>query len=160
MGCFRYKRINTPHKGDKKDGDDNNNKAGKAAGMCHTEWFMQISGSQSSVVENRGLLECDRITFPAILKDHCVCILRGKQSKNQSSPLGLPTLNPFHTCWGAPVIITKRVSSSCDVWFTRCIFDFTGFSNEMRTIHLMQPSFALKVYLYMHLWTMLTFLQM
>ena len=40
MGCFRYKRVNTPHKGDKKDGggdDDNNNKAGKAGGMCHTE---------------------------------------------------------------------------------------------------------------------------
>ena len=38
MGCFRYKRVNTPHKGDKKDGGgDDNNKAGKAAGMCHTE---------------------------------------------------------------------------------------------------------------------------
>jgi hypothetical protein len=33
-------------------------------------------------------------------------------------------------------------------WFTRSIFDCTGFSNEMHTIHLMQPSFALKVYLH------------
>jgi len=64
---------------------------GKAGSMCHTEWFMQITGSHSSVVEDRGLLGCDYVTFPDILKDRCVCILRGKQSNNQSSPLGLPT---------------------------------------------------------------------
>ena len=88
---------------------------GKAGGMWHTEWFMQITGSHGSVVEDRGLLECDCITFPPdILKDHCAYVLRCKQSKNQSSPLGLPTLNPFHMCWGSTVIIIKPVSSSCD----------------------------------------------
>ena len=29
----------------------------------------------------------DYVTFPDILKDHCAYILRGKQSKNKSSPL-------------------------------------------------------------------------
>jgi hypothetical protein len=111
---------------------------GKAGGMWHTEWFMQKTGSHSSVVEDRGLLECDCITFPPdILKNHCAYILRSKQSKNQS------------TCVEAQLSSSLNLCHPHVTQFTRCIFDITGLLNEMHTVHLMQQlPCVLKVYLH------------
>lgn len=66
------------------------------------------------------------VFWNAILKDHYAYILGGKQSKNQSNPLGLPTLKLFH------VYLTPMVSQM----------------KLINPIHLMQPSVALNVHLH------------
>ena len=120
---------------------------GKACGTCHTELFMKIPGSHSSVARGQrsyGIwLRHISWHFEGSL---CLC-LKG-YAVQEISPVLLHCLPlTLSMCVVAHLSPPLNTSHPHVTWFTRYIY-LTSLVSQMHTIHLMQQSFALMVYLH------------
>jgi len=119
----------------------------KAGGTCHTELFMKISGSHSSVARRKRSsgMRLRHITWHL---EGSLCLRLKGYAVQEISPVLLDCLPlTISTCVEAHLSPSLNMSHPHVTWFT-CYIYLTSMVSQMHTIHLMQQSFALTVYLH------------